>query len=123
MNKRDARKFEKLLLAERERLAEGLKRIEESSLGTSGHDRISDSASFAEVGTDSFERETALNIASGESEWLSEVDDALKRIEEGTFGTCEGCDRQIPKKRLEVFPSARYCIECQSRLEQYGTLD
>ena len=122
MNKREAKKFEKLLLAEQERLREGIKRIEESSLHDNSGDNIADITSYAEFGTDNFERETALNIASSESERLREIHEALDRIQQGTYGKCEGCGTEIPKKRLEVFPSARYCIECQSKLERDGTL-
>lgn len=122
MNKREAKKFEKLLLAERARLSAGVRRIEEEALHESVRDNSRDLTSYAEAGTDSFERETALNIASGESHWLQEINDALRRIEDGAYGTCEACQAQIPKRRLEVFPAARYCVTCQSRLEQEGTL-
>lgn len=122
MNKRDAKKFEKLLLAERGKLSNGIRKIEESALGESVREATGDLYSYAETGTDNFERETALNIATGESERLSAVADALKRIDDGTYGNCEDCECAIPKKRLEVFPAARYCIECKSRLEKEGVL-
>lgn len=124
MNKRDQKKFEKLLNAERERLTEGIRKLEKDTLYQPASDNnASDLQSYAEVGTDNFERETALRVASGESEWLQEVTDALERIKEGTFGQCEGCAEAIPKKRLEVFPAARYCIECKSKLERDGYLE
>ncbi|HOZ49505.1 MAG TPA: TraR/DksA C4-type zinc finger protein [Candidatus Hydrogenedentes bacterium] len=122
MNRRDAKKFEKVLQAEYDRLTEGIRRIEETTRTESGGQGAGGLSSYAEVGTDNFERETALHIASGESQWLNEITDALKRIEEGSYGVCEGCGEQIPKKRLDVFPSARYCIECQSKLERGGVL-
>ena len=122
MNKREAKKFEKLLVAERERLSRGIQRLEEDALYQPVNENSTDLTSLAEVGTDNFERETALNIASGEAAWLREVTDALRRIKDGKYGVCEGCGAEIPKKRLEVFPSARYCIECKSKLEREGTL-
>jgi len=122
MNKREAKKFEKTLLAERDRLLDGIRRIEESTRDEAARDATADLSAFAEVGTDNFERETALNIATEESQWLNEITDALARIEKGIFGICEGCSREIPKKRLEVFPSARYCVECKSKLERDGAL-
>jgi len=122
MNKRDAKKFENLLQAERGRLSNGIRRIEEEALHESVRENSTDLTSYAEAGTDNFERETALNIASGESQWLGEIADALQRIKNGTYGTCEACSEAIPKKRLEVFPSARYCVKCQSKLEKEGTL-
>lgn len=120
MNKRDAKKFGKLLVAERDRLLHGIRRIEASTRDGSSSQGSGSLSSYAEVGTDNFERETALHIASDESQWLEEIGDALRRIENGTFGTCEGCQEPIPKKRLEVFPSARHCVECQSNLERDG---
>jgi len=122
MNKRDATKYEKLLLAERERLSNGIRNIEESALHESVRETTGDLYSYAETGTDNFERETALNIATNESERLRDVEDALKRIDDGNYGICEGCECQIPKKRLEVFPAARYCIECKSKIEKNGSL-
>ncbi len=122
MNKREAKKFEKLLLEERNRLVSGIQRLEEETLYQPASDQTADISSYAEVGTDNFERETALSIASGESVWLRDVADALLRIKDGTYGVCGGCEKEIPKKRLEAFPSARYCIECQSKLEKNGTL-
>lgn len=122
MNKRDAKKFEKLLIAERDHLTSSIRGIEENNLGESVRDNGGDFTSFAETGTDNFERETALHIASGESNWLRDVIDALRRIDNGSFGLCEGCATDINRKRLEAFPSARYCLECQSKKEKYGTL-
>ncbi|MCC6489524.1 MAG: TraR/DksA C4-type zinc finger protein [Candidatus Hydrogenedentes bacterium] len=122
MNKKDAKKFEKLLLAERDRLVSGIQRLEEETLYQPASDQTADISSYAEVGTDNFERETALSIASGESVWLRDVAEALNRIKEGSYGDCAGCAKEIPRKRLEVFPSAKYCVECQSKLEKTGRL-
>lgn len=122
MNKRELKKFQKLLEAEATHLSQGIRRIEEATLEGSERDKGGDLTSFAEAGTDTNERDTALRVAAGESSWLREVNEALRRIEEGTYGTCEGCEKEIPRKRLEVFPSARYCIECKSKLEKEGTL-
>ncbi|MBI4556194.1 MAG: TraR/DksA C4-type zinc finger protein [Candidatus Hydrogenedentes bacterium] len=122
MTKKEAKKFEKLLVAERDRLSEGIRKIEEETLYESTRDNTGDLTSYAEVGTDNFERETALNIATGESNWLRDVNDALRRIEAGSYGMCEGCNKEIPKKRLEVFPAAKFCVECQSKLEKSGRL-
>ena len=122
MNKRDARKYGKLLEAERARLRAGIRRLEEETLFQPASENTSDLSSLAEVGTDNFERETAFNIACNESEMLQEISDALERIEQGTYGICESCECAIPKQRLDVFPSARYCVECKSKLEKEGFL-
>jgi DnaK suppressor protein len=122
MNSKEVKKFEKMLLAEQARLSNGIRNLEEDTLYKPASDHAADLASIAEVGTDSFERDTALNIASGESDRLREVADALQRIKDGTFGICEACGGEIPRKRLEVYPAARYCVECKAKLERDGYL-
>ncbi len=122
MNKRDAKKFQKLLLEERERLARGVRQLEEDTLYQPATDNVSDISSYAEVGTDSFERETALSIAGATSRQLGEVADALRRIEEGNYGKCQGCEEEILRKRLEVFPAARFCVDCQAKFERDGAI-
>ena len=118
LTKAELKKFESLLLEERDRLLGSIRNIEEASRTESGRDSGGDLASYAESGTDSFEMETALNIASGESKRLMDINDALNRIKNGTYGICEGSGKPIPKKRLEVFPAARYCVEYQEELER-----
>ncbi|MDX9973902.1 MAG: TraR/DksA C4-type zinc finger protein [FCB group bacterium] len=122
MNKKEAKKFEKLLITELDRLSTGLRQLEEDTLYEASSGNVGDLTSYAEVGTENFERETALNIASGETQRLREVSEALQRIQGGSYGVCEGCEKEIPRKRLEVFPAARFCVECQSKLERDGTL-
>jgi DnaK suppressor protein len=119
--KKELPRFEKMLLDERARLLGSIRNIEEASRSEAGRDYSGDLSSYAETGTDNFELETALNIASGESEWIRNISDALRRIQEGVFGVCEMCEQPIAKKRLEAFPSARYCIKCQAETEKRRT--
>lgn len=118
MNKREMAKFKKLLEAERDRLRKGIKTIEANTMEAGERETGGDLTSFAEAGTDNNERDTALRLASEESQWLRDVTDALQRIEDGNYGTCDSCEKPIPKKRLEVFPSALHCVECQAKLEK-----
>jgi len=122
MNKRELQKFEKLLLAERERLVKEVLQLEEENLGEAERPLGEDMSSFAEVGTESWDRETALRVASAESEAVREIDEALDRIQNGTYGICEGTGKQIPKARLEVFPWARYTVEHQESIERENAL-
>jgi RNA polymerase-binding protein DksA len=73
---------------------------------------------MADVGTDSFGREMELNIASGENERLRMIEEALERIEEGTYGQCVSCDGKISVERLKAIPYARLCIECARESEK-----
>ena len=121
MNKRELKKFQKLLLAERERLLEGVTKLKGDVLYRPMSDRYTaDPSSAAEVGTDSFERETALRVVGTESEELYEIEEALKRIEDGSYGVCLGTGEAIPSARLEAFPAARYCIQFQEEIEKMG---
>ena len=67
--------------------------------------------------TDDFDREFALNLASSEHDSLFEVDEALRRIANGTYGQCEECPKPIEKPRLKALPFARLCLKCQSLAE------
>ncbi|MCL2304511.1 MAG: TraR/DksA family transcriptional regulator [Planctomycetaceae bacterium] len=73
---------------------------------------------MADVGTDNYEQEFTLSIAQTGSAVLSQIDDAIKRIEDGTYGECEDCEKSISKARLNAIPYASRCIKCASELEQ-----
>ena len=72
----------------------------------------------ADAGSDAYDRDFALSLLSQEQDALYEIDQALKRIELGTYGTCEMSGKQIPRARLEAIPFARFTVECQSQLEK-----
>jgi DnaK suppressor protein len=69
---------------------------------------------------DSSQDEITSQIAEVESRELANIDVALKRMREGTYGICDGCNRPIPMARLEALPYASCCIECQRELERGG---
>ena len=71
----------------------------------------------ADEGTDIFEEEKALALQAHLAGMLSEVEQALRRIEQGTYGRCEQCGREIALGRLVAIPYARLCVECQARSE------
>lgn len=73
---------------------------------------------MADIGTDNYEQEFALELMDGERKLLREIDDALGRIEQGTYGICEGKGTPIAKARLEANPWARYCVKYARMLEQ-----
>ena len=72
----------------------------------------------ADAGSDAYDRDFALSLLSQEQDALYEIDQALKRIELGTYGKCEMSGKQIPRTRLEAIPFARFTVECQSQLEK-----
>ncbi|HOJ33076.1 MAG TPA: TraR/DksA C4-type zinc finger protein [Candidatus Hydrogenedentes bacterium] len=123
MNKKEMKHFEKLLREEEQRIRDAMGRHEKETLYQPPSDSNPiDLTSYAEAGTDNNEREVALRLAGDEAERLREVAEALERIKDGTYGECLGCKEPIPKKRLEAFPAAKYCVACKSKLERDGYL-
>lgn len=82
----------------------------------------SDASAFgmhqADAGSDAYDRDFALSLLSKEQDALYEIEDALKRIEAGTYGICEMSNKKIPQMRLEALPFARFTVECQSEYER-----
>ena len=72
----------------------------------------------ADAGSDAYDRDFALSLLSQEQDALYEIDQALKRIELGTYGICEMSGKPIPHTRLEAIPFARFTVECQWQLEK-----
>lgn len=62
-------------------------------------------------------QELALRLGERESQMVADIDQALLRIEEGSYGTCARCGKEIPGARLEALPTARYCAPCQEIIE------
>ncbi len=67
---------------------------------------------------DAYNREFMLSLSGSERDALLEVEQALERLEQGGFGSCDHCDDKIPARRLQAVPWARYCIDCQEQAEQ-----
>jgi RNA polymerase-binding transcription factor DksA len=72
----------------------------------------------ADAGSDAYDRDFALSLLSQEQNSLYEIDQALKRIDEGAYGMCEMSGKAIPHVRLEALPFTRYTVECQAELEK-----
>jgi len=117
----DIEHFKKLLLEKRREILRNVNEFEDEALKKSRLDASGDLSSMpihmADLGTDNYEQEFALGLMDSERKLLREIDDALGRIEQGTYGICEGTGKPIPKARLEAQPWARYCIEYARMLE------
>jgi DnaK suppressor protein len=72
----------------------------------------------ADAGSDAYDRDFALSLLSQEQDALYEIEEALKRIDGGTYGICEMSGKPIPHARLEAIPFARYTVECQTLIEK-----
>lgn len=75
---------------------------------------------MADSGTDNFDRDFALSLLSSDQDAIYEIDEAIKRIENGTYGICELTGKPIPKSRLDAIPWTRYTVEAQQQLEKEG---
>jgi len=114
----EIRKFKALLLAERMKILGDVSCMENEALRKSHSELSSMPVYMADIGTDSYEIEKTLGLMDSEMKLVVEINDALARIENGTYGICEGSGEPIPKKRLKAVPWARYCIACASLLEK-----
>jgi DnaK suppressor protein len=88
----------------------------------SAEEMASYSLHMADSGTDNFDRDFALSLLSSDQDAIYEIEEALKRIERGTYGTCELSGKPIPKARLDAIPWTRFTVEAQAQLERDGAL-
>ena len=120
--KKDLVVFKKAIMTRKEELLEDIKHISEDTLKKSQKEASGDISGYtyhmADVATDTYDREFSLGLASNERKVLYELEDALKKIEEGTFGVCEDCKCLITKTRLKAIPHARLCVKCQEKKER-----
>lgn len=121
LSKDQLKQFRQLLLTERARLVGELKSIIQDA-SKSPRDASGDLSGYtvhmADMAADTHERELSMNVASNEQESVYQIDDALKRIDDGTYGVCQECAKPISNSRLKAVPHATLCIECQRQKEQ-----
>lgn len=116
------RRYHKLLLEARAKLEAAVTRHTDEALKKSGKDDAGDLSGYsqhlADAGTDTADRDFALNLIASEQAQIKEIDDALERMRLGTYGACEITGRPIPASRLASVPQTRYSIEGQKELER-----
>ena len=118
----DIEHLKQALLEKRREIIGNVNEMEDEALKKSRMDASGDLSSMpihmADIGTDNYEQELALDLMDGERKLIREIDDALERIEQGTYGICEATGKPIAKARLEATPWARYCVEHARKLEK-----
>lgn len=117
----EVQQFKRLLLDKRQQILQNVCYIEQEGLRglmQASGDLSTVPVHLADLGTDNYQQELAAGLIDGERQLLYEIDQALERIEQGTYGICEGTGRPISKARLEAVPWARYCIEYERMLEE-----
>ena len=124
MNKKDREEFKRLLLRRRAQLSSEVEKMAEETLRHNRQDAAGYLSSMPihmdDIAIDNFEKELNMYFIQMESAEVRDMDEALARIEQGTFGTCESCDKPIPKARLRAVPHARLCIGCKREEEGQG---
>jgi RNA polymerase-binding protein DksA len=120
-DKRDLAKFKAILLRKRAELVGDVSTMEnEALMGQSGS--LSHLPQhMAEQGSDTYGQSLSLDLAAADRRLIKEIDDALKRIDDGTYGVCELTGKPIRAERLEELPWARYSIEAARELERRST--
>jgi len=120
--KKELKEFKKIILKRKEEVNDEIKHISEDTLKKSQKEASGDISGYtyhmADVATDNYDREFSLGLASNDRKFLYELEDALKRIEDGTYGVCQDCDSFIARTRLKAVPQARLCVKCQEKREK-----
>ena len=106
-------KMKAALTARREQLLRDVAQ----GLAQSKSDDLYGSMDSPEQASRSVDNEMVFQLVEMESEELEQIEDALQRIESGTYGDCEACGKRISRGRLEALPSASLCISCQAEIE------
>lgn len=131
-SKKDLEHFKKIILEKRDEILEQLQNLKEQMLDPSTGEYINENSPYslhmAEQGTDAMEREKTFLYAQRETKFLGYLEDALKRIENGTYGICVECIEEpqhlcetcplIPKARLEAVPHSQLCLPMKQRQEK-----
>jgi DnaK suppressor protein len=116
----DTKEIHTLLLKMRDDL---IKEIKQKARSESNNSTKSEVGDIYDLASSERDRELNLLISDRDREKLFEIEDAIKRIDEGTYGICEECEAVIPKERLLIMPFARLCVNCQSEFERAQTIE
>lgn len=123
MLKRELKQYRQLLLKLKERITDDIKHISEDTLKKSQKEAAGDISGYtlhlADLASDAYDREFSLGLAANDRDVLIEINDALKRIDEGNFGACQQCKKPIAKVRLKALPFALLCLKCQRLHEKH----
>ena len=121
LSKEQTKQLRQLLITDRAKLAGEIKAIAREA-SKSPREASGDLSAYtihmADMAADTYERELSMDIVSSEQEILYQIDDALKRLEDGSYGVCQQCNEPIAMSRLKAVPYAAMCIRCQRAKEQ-----
>jgi RNA polymerase-binding protein DksA len=116
MDQDDREYFRQILMEKRLEIQKDLGVVESHSMNTTSAESSGDliySDHMADMGSASMEREKAFLFASRDGAYLDQLDKAVQRLDDGTYGVCRVCDIEIPKARLEAVPTTKICVTCK----------
>ncbi|MDO8682294.1 MAG: TraR/DksA C4-type zinc finger protein [Armatimonadota bacterium] len=120
----DLKKFKSILFEERKRLEEKEHRIDRRNSSASESGELGDLSDYdnhpADAATETENRTKDLAFDENINEMIGQIDEALRKIEDGTYGMCDRCGGQINPARLDAIPYATLCIDCQDIVEELG---
>jgi RNA polymerase-binding protein DksA len=116
----DTAHFKQRLLEERKRAADALEYLQQENQGLLEDEReeIQSDNHLADDATSTYDRELDATLEGNEERMLDAIDAALKRIEDGTYGTCTNCGQPVGEERLEALPWVTHCIDCKRKEER-----
>lgn len=121
MTSSDSERFREALLDERKRVEHALASLRDQHPGSLDEEVEEIAATsdnhLAETATATLGREIDYTLGENSEQVLADIDSALRRIDDGTYGTCVSCGRAIPLQRLEAYPAASLCIDCRRSAE------
>ena len=122
LKKRESKPFKELLTVLRARLRGDVSGLADAALNKNAAAGSGSTLSnhMADMGSDQYEQDFSLSLMANEEEVLEQIEAALVRIEEGTYGVCEACEGKIPKMRLNALPFTAYCVKCADKIQRGG---
>ena len=117
MKKSEMKVYKERLLDLRARLRGDVTSMTDAALGSENSESSNMPIHMAELGSDNFEQEFTLSLLATEEDTLGMIEEALQRIENGTYGKCLNCEGSIPKTRLNAIPHTPKCVKCASLQE------
>lgn len=120
LTKLQLKQFRAALLREREKFAGEIRAIARDTSKNpreASGDLSAYTVHMADMSSDTYQREMSVSMASSEQQVLYQIDDALKQLDEGTYGLCQQCDKPISLSRLKAVPYTSQCIACQRATE------
>lgn len=116
MDQKDRDHFKRILVEKRNEIRNDLGVLESHAMNSTSAESSGDqiySDHMSDLGSASMEREKAFMFASRDGAYLEQLEQAIKRIDDGTYGICRVCETEIPKARLEAVPTTKICVSCK----------